>query len=124
MTVNVAVWMPSSINEVNRLRHVAGLYGAGVIEVWDMDQLHALIARHGPLVPLEMTRTARPLSAFQHPEDALYLVGPQNGSLPAEVLVIGSPVVVETDSKYPLQPHVAAAIVLHHRYVSRIGVPA
>lgn len=107
------------------MKHAAGLYGAGVVELWDLDQLRALVSRMGAEpVCLELDTHAVPLSRFHHPTDALYVVGPELGSLPREVLDLGRIVRVETDSHFPLKPSVAAAIVLHDRHVQLTGVPA
>lgn len=122
--INTAIWQPHSDRDVTSLRHVSGLYGAGVIEVWDESQLSALVARHGALVALEKGAGGVKLETFNHPVSGLYLIGPHNGSIPAHVLALGQVVEVETPSRYPLQPHVAAGIVLHHRHVQLEGVPA
>lgn len=124
MTLNTAVWQPYTDRDVTDLRHVAGLYGAGVLEVWDLDQLRALVARHGSLVSLEKSSESVKLETFTHPPSGLYLIGPRNGSIPGTALHLGSVVEVETPSPFPLQPHVAAAIALHHRYVTMIGATA
>lgn len=123
MTFNVAIWRPRTINEITRMKHVAGLFGAGVVEVYDLDQLQALVARHGGLVSLEVSPVAKALGDFLHPDDALYLVGPQNGSIPDEALTFGQVVEVERPTNYPYQPDAALAVVLHHRHVN-LGVRA
>lgn len=117
MTLTIGIWRPGTAGEIQKMKHSAGLYGAGVVEVWDMDQLAGLVARlDSELVCLEMDTHAVPLGRFMHPASGFYLVGPQNGSIPRAVLDLGRIVHVETPVRYPLQPHVAAAIVLHDAY--------
>lgn len=123
----IGIWQPQTDKEVLEIRHTAGLYGVeGVLEVWDLDQLQALIDRLDvALVCLEVDTHAVPLRSFMHPLDPFYLVGPMNGSIPKEVLDLGRIVQVETGSRYPLRPSVAAAIVLHDHYVNtQIGASA
>lgn len=76
----------------------------------------------GTWVPLELTPHAIPLAEFQHPEDAIYLVGPQIGYLPPWVMNGRDPVAVETgpDSPTPILPTpVVVGVVLHHRLVQQ-----
>lgn len=126
--MNIGIWMPRTSEEVQKMKHSAGLYQAGVVEVWDVPQLQALLGRTGStLVSLEMDTHAVPLEKFLFPERPFFLVGPQNGTLPREVLDLGRIVQVEAPSRYPLQPHVAGAIVLRENYLARrdaqIGTP-
>jgi hypothetical protein len=115
----LGIWQPQTDREVRDIQHLAPLYGVeGVVEVWDVNQLQALTTRlDAELVCLEQDTHATPLGMFLHPFNAFYLVGPMNGSIPREVLDLGRIVQVETHSRYPLRPSVAAAIVLHDNYV-------
>ena len=107
------------------VKYTAGLYGAGVVELWDLEQVRALASRLGAEpVCLELDTHAVPLGQFHHPTDVLYIVGPELGTIPREVLDLGRVVKVETASPFPLKPSVAAAIVLHDHYLQQIGVPA
>lgn len=124
MSTIVAVWRPGTLDQVEQVRHVAGLYDLTVTEVLLKRHLELLIEHHGPLVSLEMDTHAVPLDRFQHAESGVYLVGPMNGSIPKEVLDLGRVVQVETPRRYPLRPHVAAGIVLHDRYIQQIGEAA
>ena len=116
----VGIWQPQTDKEVLEVRHTAGLYAVeGVLEVWDQDQLEALLERLGsPLVCLEQDTHATPLGMFLHPFNAFYLIGPMNGSIPKHILDLGRIVQVETASRYPLRPSVAAAIVLHDQHLA------
>lgn len=115
----IGIWQPQTDKEVLEVRHTAGLYNVeGVLEVWDQDQLEGLLERlNSTLVCLEQDTHATPLGMFLHPFNAFYLVGPMNGSIPKHILDLGRIVQVETPSRYPLRPSVAAAIVLHDNYV-------
>ena len=76
----------------------------------------------GTWVPLELTPGATPLASFEHPEDAIYLVGPQAGYLPPWVLNGREPVAVETGPNSPslvLPTPVVVGIALHHRLVQQ-----
>ena len=122
MTVTIGIWQPRTSEEVSKMKHTAGLYGAGVVEVWDEEQLLALTQRtKSNLVILEKDTHALPLAKFMHPDRPFYLVGPQNGSIPREVRDLGRLVQVETPSPWPLLPSVAAAIVLHDNHITTIG---
>lgn len=104
------------------MKHTAGLYGAGVVEVWDEDQLRGLLSRLGAdLVVLEQDTHAVSLARFMHPANPFYLVGPSLGSIPREIRDLGRIVQVETAAPWPLQPSVAAAIVLHDFHITQIG---
>lgn len=119
MTINIGIWQPRTHTEIQKVVHTAGLYGAGVLEVWDEDQLQAVVARtRSSLIVLEQDTHAIPLGRLMHPENPFYLIGPQNGSIPREVRDLGRVVQVETPSRYPLQPSVVAAIVLHDNYIT------
>ena len=125
MTAAIGVFRPRHLSgEVGRVDHTAGLYGIQTIPLNSlMDVRLAADIRKAEIVLLEQDTHAVPLGRFIHPERALYVVGPENGSLPREVLDLGRIVQVETASRYPLKPHVAAAIVLHDRY-TQIGEAA
>ena len=124
--IYMGLWQPQTDKEVLEVRHTALLYDVqGIVEVWDQDQLEALLERLGTtLVCLEQDTHAVPLGVFMHPFDAFYLVGPLNGSIPRHILDLGRIVQVETPSRYPLRPSVAAAIVLHDNYIEAGGTAA
>lgn len=85
------------------------------------DALEEIVGNlRGTWVPLELTPGATPLAAFEHPEDAIYLVGPQSGYLPPWVVNGREPVAVETGPHSPtrvLPTPVVVGVVLHHRLV-------
>lgn len=76
----------------------------------------------GTWVPLELTPGSVPLAEFTHPEDAVYVVGPQIGSLPPWLLTSREAVAVETahnSASDVLPTPVVVGITLHHRLVQQ-----
>lgn len=134
MTLAIGVWEPKREQEVMRLRRTARTYGArftfqvggadysgpGLMphhRVLELHELNFLVSGPVDLVAVELDSHAVPLSSFQHPEHAAYLIGPENGTIPRPVLdTIGRIVKVETPLSGLLEPATAGAIVLHDRY--------
>lgn len=116
----IGIWKPRTMQEVWRMKHVAGLYMAGTMEIHDTEQLDRLLNDGLELVVLEQDTHAVPLGMFSHPigEDVLYLAGPTLGSIPRHIRDRGRIIQVETGSRFPLEPAVAMGIVLHDRYVT------
>lgn len=71
-------------------------------------------------VALEVDGT--PLGDFWHPEHALYVVGPQNGTLPPELLFDADHKVTVDHAMRLLPTDVVTAIVLRDRYVDLAAV--
>lgn len=72
-----------------------------------------------PLVGVELTEGARPLEGFQHPERAIYLLGPEDGSLSARALSMCQEV-VQFESAYCLNVASAGTVVLYDRQAKLI----
>ena len=71
-------------------------------------------------VAVELTPDAQPLAEFQHPERAFYVFGPENGSLPLDVLDrCVSKIQIETPIRVSLNIAVAVNIVLYDRHLKR-----
>lgn len=122
--IDLAIWKPNLGSEIRDLQRLAELYGIpGVALRYSLEDVRVFMGDR-PLVSLEIDTHAVPLARFHHPEEALYLVGPMNGSIPKEVLDLGRVVRVETASKWPLRPDVAAGIVLHDRHIQQLGETA
>jgi len=69
-------------------------------------------------VAVEIHRRSRPLTGFLHPERAVYLLGPEDGSLP-ESWLDRAAAVVELPGKFCLNLAVAGSIVMHDRIRQR-----
>ena len=115
---------------VREIHQAAERLGAG--RIYTVGRCYEALAHHydtleealdnirGTWVPLELTKYAVPLAEFEHPEDAIYLVGPQIGYLPPWVMNGRQPVAVETGPHSPslvLPTPVVVGVVLHHRLV-------
>lgn len=139
MTVAIGIYQPRKRGEVDDLRRVARVYGVdytfqvGGFRVEDLppgfphrlyrnlDQLLAGIDLYGSgeLIALELDTHALPLGRFTHPQDVTYLLGPNTGTIPRDVLDrIGRILSVETPGHSPLNTSAVAAIVLHDHYVT------
>ncbi|KZN47754.1 RNA methyltransferase [Pseudoalteromonas luteoviolacea] len=56
------------------------------IPIQQVDDLISLKISGRALVCVELVEGATPLPEFQHPEDALYIFGPEDGSLPQSIV--------------------------------------
>lgn len=65
-------------------------------------------------VAVELTPDAKPLETYSHPRNALYLLGPEDGSLTREELAVCREV-VKIDSLYCLNVASAGTVVLYDR---------
>lgn len=120
-TATVAIWRPAGLAEIHAVKAYAGIYRAGVLEVWDEEQLERLIRNRGSsLVVLQPDIFAVSLSSFNHPQNAVYLIPPVAGYIPCDIQAQGTTLKIESPSPYPLPPSVLGAIVLHDRYASML----
>lgn len=70
-------------------------------------------------IAVELCCGAKDLHGFSHPRNAVYLLGPEDGSLSKQAMDIAeSKVIINT--KFCLNQHVAASIVMYDR-VSKTG---
>ena len=51
-----------------------------------VEDLTQAVSKDIPIVCVELVEGATPLPLFEHPEQALYIFGPEDGSLPQEVV--------------------------------------
>lgn len=65
-------------------------------------------------IGVELTEDAEPLESFLHPQRAVYLLGPEDGSLSTEALALCQKV-VKFESHYCLNVAVAGSIVMYDR---------
>lgn len=115
-----------------QIRQAAERLGAG--DVYSVGRYHGMATHwydaleeaidniRGTWVPLELTGRSVPLSEFTHPQDAVYVVGPQIGTLPPWLLTSREPVAVETvpSGSSPVLPTpVVVGIALHHRLIQQ-----
>lgn len=74
-------------------------------------------------VGVELTADAKPLPRFHHPQNAVYVLGPEDGSL-SPALQARLPWVVSIPSRLCLNVAVAGSIVLYDRLVKAGWPPA
>ena len=76
-------------------------------------------------VAVEIAEGATPLPFFQHPDRALYLFGPEDGSLPVEIIDRCEHKVVIPYPHKGLSMNLAQAVnvVLYDRMAKRLGFP-
>lgn len=121
----LGIYRPRSTEEVQQVKSYAGLYHAGVMELWDREQLESVLAhRQMSLVAIHRGLYSVGLGNFRHPTRALYLLpSSEDEGLPAEIAALGTEVKIETPSPYPMQAGAAGAILLHNRYLFRLRTP-
>jgi tRNA G18 (ribose-2'-O)-methylase SpoU len=71
-----------------------------------------------PLVGVELTEGSQALEGFTHPERAIYLLGPEDGSL-SKIAQEACQYVVSFQSEYCLNVSTAGSIVLYDRQTKR-----
>ena len=71
-----------------------------------------------PLIGVELTDDAKPLESFTHPERAIYLLGPEDGSL-STLAQNACQQIVAFDSQYCINVAMAGTIVLYDRQTKR-----
>lgn len=137
MSVAIGIYQPRKRSEVEHLRRAIkaydvditfqiggyraeGLPGTPHVFYRNVDQALDLLANLPyKVVALELDTHAVDLGRFSHPENVAYLLGPNTGSIPRDVLDrVGQIVSVETPDWRPLDTSAVAAIVLHDRYVT------
>jgi tRNA (guanosine-2'-O-)-methyltransferase len=70
------------------------------------------------LIGVELCEQAKPLETFRHPERAIYLLGPEDGSLSA-VAQAACQSVVQFGSRYCLNVAAAGTVVMYDRQTKR-----
>ena len=88
----------------------------------DIDDLIDHMPRHCPLVAVELDPRARPLREFTHLDRSCYLLGAEDHGLSPDVLD-RCHYLVQIPTPHPASMNVATAgaLVMDHRYNSRIG---
>jgi tRNA G18 (ribose-2'-O)-methylase SpoU len=94
----------------------------------DLDAFQACRPFRAPLVGVELTPEAVPVHEFEHPKQAIYLLGAEDHGLPARVLEKCQHVVrIEAVAPWSMNVAMAGSIILHDRLVkqhARTKVPA
>lgn len=80
----------------------------------DLDDFNDHRPYGGPLVGVELAPNARPLETFVHPRRALYLLGPEDGSLSLRAQALCQEIVA-FDSRWCLNVATAGSVVLYDR---------
>lgn len=103
----IGLYRPKDANNMGGVLRAAGCYGASMVMVqgsrfgnfktdtqkaWkhiptiQTDDLLSVIPFGAAPIAVEFIKSAKPLPNFTHPERAFYLFGPEDGSLPADVV--------------------------------------
>jgi tRNA(Leu) C34 or U34 (ribose-2'-O)-methylase TrmL len=56
------------------------------IQLEKVDDLSSIAGQGLPLICIELTENAQPITEFAHPEHAIYLFGPEDGSIPQTLI--------------------------------------
>ena len=71
-----------------------------------------------PLVGVELDARSQPLSSYEHPERAAYLLGAEDEGLPPRVLSVCHNVVqIEAEQPWSLNVAVAGSLVVYDRHI-------
>ena len=97
-----------SSNTTKMERHIPLLHYA------DADDLLAHVPYDCQPVAVEITEAARSLPQFTHPRRALYILGPEDGSLP-EKLLTQCTAIVKIPGTFCLNLAVAGSVVMYDR---------
>lgn len=84
------------------------------VPVVQIDDPLSVVPFDAEVVAVEIVDDAKELSEFHHPERAFYLFGPEDGSIPKEVLATCSKH-VKIDTKYCLNLGATVNVVLYDR---------
>ena len=88
------------------------------VPMFEFPTVEAFLAARSPrcrLVAIELLPTATPLSAYTHPERAIYLLGAEDRGVSDELLAQCDEQVVVEGGRFCCNVAVTAAIVLWHR---------
>ena len=85
-----------------------------LLEYADVADLHQHIPYDCQVVGVELMPEAKPLETFAHPQRAIYILGPEDGSLSKAALDICQHV-VQFDSAYCLNVAAAGTVVMYDR---------
>lgn len=133
----VAVWNPKKATNVGGVLRTAHVMGAAFVAVFgnryqhqhsdvtkayrhvpffqfdDSEDFWRHIPRECEPVAVEVDVTARNLCTYNHPERAVYIVGPEDGSLPRSIT--DRCTIVQIPGRYCLNLATAASVVMYDR---------
>ena len=90
------------------------------IQTQKVDELLDVMAKEPRSIVIELVENATPLPEFQHPDNALYIFGPEDGSVPQDIIDAATDVVyIPTDGCLNLAA--TANVVLYDRLVKTNG---
>ena len=95
------------------------------IPLFHFDTLALLVASipvNARLVCVELAAAAVDVRTYQHPDQAVYLLGPEDGALPSSIMRQHDTVILP--GAYPLNVAMAATVVLYDRMLKRSPGPA
>jgi len=135
----IGLYAPKTEGNVGGAMRAAGCYGAALVviegaryrkqrEDTQCAWRHIPVI-HGPLddmIPLDCTRVvvelcarAKPLTTFSHPERALYVFGPEDGSVPDSVIAKASHV-IQVPTRYCMNLAATVNVVLYDRMAKQL----
>lgn len=85
-----------------------------LLEYADVEDFRAHIPYDCQVIGVELTPDAKPLETFDHPQRAIYVLGPEDGSLSGAVTELCQHV-VRFDSDYCLNVAAAGTVVMYDR---------
>ena len=86
----------------------------------DLDDFAAHRPFDVPLVGVELAESAAPLESFVHPERAIYLLGPEDGSLSRDAMRMCQHI-VQFQSAYCLNVAAAGTVVMYDRQAKQLA---
>lgn len=138
----LGLWQPRHAENVGQVLRAAGCYDAAFVAIKDnpganvfgtatdtqkawkhlpvhrVDSLTTIAPLGCSIVAVELCPWAKPLPAFEHPERALYLFGPEAGSLPENLIAAAEHVVV-IPTRHCMNLGAAVQVVLYDRLAKR-----
>lgn len=135
----IGLYRPKDPKNLGAVMRSAGCYGASLvalqgarftqastdtqkahrhIPVIETEDLFSVLPVGCRVVAVEFIKSARPLPTLTHPERAMYIFGPEDGSLPGDVLARGDEVVY-IPTEYCLNLSMTASTVLYDRMMKR-----
>jgi tRNA G18 (ribose-2'-O)-methylase SpoU len=93
-----------------------------LIHCGTMDDLNGMLPSSCPLIGVEMSEDAEPLSGFVHPLRGAYLLGAEDHGLPAAVIKACHQLVqIECPKPWSMNVACAGSVLLWHRYASALA---